>query len=1329
MKKFMIFLVSLVPIMLILVVQLTSTYIEKTKYVSVENIKISETPSEIYKYTSENVTYELDINVYPVSATNKNLVYESSNENIAVVDENGKITFKDFGEVTITVKSAASERISASSKFFVTDTKPHRIELIEYPETLLVGETFFVKSEVIPDGAENKTITYFSSDTTVATVYPDGKISAVNPGTATITLTTVNGVTERFDLEIIMPVSGIYIPAEQKYRIIGSNTVGVPDAVISPDVATNKNVVYSSDNPELAYIKNNSEIVFNKRGTATFKATTEDGGFNETFSVYYTGGFVVSAEISSISKNVEKDYNRNERFTLDYTVYPLDADLSNVRFESSNENVIAVDGKEFIVKGGGKAVITMFADTGDGEITSVANVYIKRSATAIECEDIEVNSPVFTLNYKILPADSTDSVTFAVNSNVATVTDSGMVTFKDYGEVKITITASSGVKKEITARYTKAGSTIKTIEHDNQELNVNYGDVFTLLFNAELGFGAHTYSIDNSTVLSFDDETKEFTAIAGGTANITATDGTSTYTIIVSVIRYAESLNVSCSDVDFISGKDVVTAKKQITIAASVFPEDTTNKTPKYFVDNSDIAEISSTGVLTFKRAGTITVTVSADSVSFSKTIRSSFGMPDNFELNVSEYTFEDAVGEFNVDITSVSPADCDLTALQINYSSTNTASVTVNGQGVVTAVGKGSAYVTVQIGSVKKSVNVEVKLKTKEISILYNNGKIDGGSVLGESVQLAVSLLPIDADNKNVVWSIEAGEDKASITDNGLLTFNGDYYGTIKVKVCAVDSGISAFADITRLIKPNGINIDIYVNDSSVSDTTLEVAATDNADINVEIRYSYSSGNLLDAENALKYILDNIGYKSVCDDGLTVDISPLENGYYGISKSVSVNKKLSATITFYIDDVSTNLTIEYLNLQNLELELKNEDDVGFGLEQKRVFGTQNFVSDSVSDYTVTNKFVIEYTRKPLDNQDVLYWFTSNDNVAYVDDEGYLVVLYENVKSMGEIQVTITVGNAPVLEDCTIKASYVYTFVPAYNVYDNNDYVRILKNNYSAVLHTDNLKPENADEHEYTGNLYGNGNILNFANYSCKKITFYGNVRNVCIERTTFDKEKTSYKDKVIVLCGKSVEYCILRNTQKVWSAVSSEILIKNCIIERCSQAGLQIGEENVGNIYLENTIFSDVAQAAVDFQAGNLYIKGFFDVYNFKAANEFDFGYKQAIEKAFEDEAFQKFIYTKDDGTKYANISIFVTPDKEPNVYFWNSNINEYVLEEDSAEHGTGLRYEKVEASVSIFFYKIKYYLFCPVIEGNDKNYINSLDVILTPREREKVYRLYSAE
>lgn len=1340
MKKFMIFLTSLVPIILILVVQLTSTYIEGTKYVSVESIKVEQTPSEICKLTSENTEYELKVNVYPISATNKNLIYTSSDENIAVVDENGKITFKDFGEVTITVKSAVSESINTSSKFYVTDTKPHRIELTSYPETMIVGETFFIKSKVIPNEAENKTVTYSSSDSDIASVFPDGKISAVAPGKATITLTTINGVTESFDLEVIMPVSGIYIPAEQKYRITGKNTIDVPDAIVSPDVATNKKVIYSSDNPDLAYIENNTEIIFNKKGTATFTATTEDGGFSETFSVYYTGGFVISAEISSNSKYIEKDHSEGERFTLNYDIFPLNADLSNIRFVSSNESVISVDGKELIVKGGGKAVITMYAKTGEGEITSVANVYIKRAATEIEVGDVEVNTPNFMLDYKILPLDSTDDVSFTVNSNIATVTDDGMVTFKDYGEVKITIITTSGVEKEITARYTKAGSTIKEINQNNQELSVNYQDSFTLLFDAKLGFGMPTYSIDDTEILNYNDETKEFTAIKGGTVNIIATDGTSVYTVTVKVTRFAERIEIFSDEVDLTTESDIVTAKKEITINANVLPIDTTNKKPNYSVNNLDVAEISDTGKLTFKRAGIVVVTVKVDNISIKKTIRSTFGMPDSFELSVSEYVFEDVENSFEISFKSVSPIDCDLTELQKIFASTNTAVATVDENGLITAIGKGNARITVQIGSAVKTIDVEVKVKTKEVYILYNGSKITKGSILGESVQLSASILPLNANDKNVIWEVETGCDLASVDNSGLLTFKSGCYGTVKVKVSTIDSGINAYVNVTRLVHPEGIGIDIYINDELASDSTITVNPNDNADINLEIRATFSNGNLLDSEIALEYIFKDIKFTSICDTGLTVDISSLGNGYYSISKDATVNKKLSATVTFSIEDESRTIYIDYLNLQGLELELNNEDDVDYGLEQKRVFGTQKFATDTVGDYTVSNKFIISYKRKPVDNSDILYWFSSNKNIAYVNEEGHLVVVSENVTT--ETQVTITVGNAADLDDCSVKAYYTYTFVPGYNVYTNNDYVRAVSKNYNLVLQTtlgtesDNKGGsfavlQGASAHRYTGNLFGNGYTLNFANYTdIKDITFCGNLRNVTIKRTDYDNSKNNYKDKIISLGGSSIserfiEYCVFQNTQKVWVGIenaSYKLTLRNCIIEHCSQTGLQVGSQNTAAIYFENMILADVSQAAVDFQGGNLYVKGFLDVYNFRKADDFDIVQKFLINAAYSRREFEKYI-VKVNKTKYANIAIFVTSNSNESVNFWNKAMNEYVLNVDDADNGTGLNYEKVYASSLTK----NYYLFCPPISGNENNYINSPDVLLNEQGRAKVKRLYN--
>ncbi|WP_270219155.1 MULTISPECIES: Ig-like domain-containing protein [Lactococcus] len=61
---------------------------------------------------------------------------------------------------------------------------------------LKVGDTETLTATVLPEDAEDKTVTFTSSDTAIATVTPvQGKITAVSEGTTTITATTSNGKT------------------------------------------------------------------------------------------------------------------------------------------------------------------------------------------------------------------------------------------------------------------------------------------------------------------------------------------------------------------------------------------------------------------------------------------------------------------------------------------------------------------------------------------------------------------------------------------------------------------------------------------------------------------------------------------------------------------------------------------------------------------------------------------------------------------------------------------------------------------------------------------------------------------------------------------------------------------------------------------------------------------------------------------------------------------------------------------------------------------------------------------------------------------------------
>ena len=127
---------------------------------------------------------KLTATVKPADTTDK-VVWTSSKPTVATVDENGNITALATGTTEIT---ATAGSVSAVCKVTVEGVKVSKVELNKTSVSLKTGETAQLTAVVTPDNAADKTVTWTSSDEKIATV-ADGKITAVAPGTATITAT------------------------------------------------------------------------------------------------------------------------------------------------------------------------------------------------------------------------------------------------------------------------------------------------------------------------------------------------------------------------------------------------------------------------------------------------------------------------------------------------------------------------------------------------------------------------------------------------------------------------------------------------------------------------------------------------------------------------------------------------------------------------------------------------------------------------------------------------------------------------------------------------------------------------------------------------------------------------------------------------------------------------------------------------------------------------------------------------------------------------------------------------------------------------------------
>ncbi|MBQ6902921.1 MAG: Ig domain-containing protein, partial [Lachnospiraceae bacterium] len=139
-------------------------------------------------------TEPLTATVMPANATNKNVSYTSSDPSVATVDANGVVTAVSPGNTTVTVTTADGNKTDTCLVTVTAAPTPvSDVSLNHDTLSMTVGDTETLTATVRPTNATNKNVTYASSDPAVATVDANGVVTALSPGTTTITVTTQDG--------------------------------------------------------------------------------------------------------------------------------------------------------------------------------------------------------------------------------------------------------------------------------------------------------------------------------------------------------------------------------------------------------------------------------------------------------------------------------------------------------------------------------------------------------------------------------------------------------------------------------------------------------------------------------------------------------------------------------------------------------------------------------------------------------------------------------------------------------------------------------------------------------------------------------------------------------------------------------------------------------------------------------------------------------------------------------------------------------------------------------------------------------------------------------
>lgn len=228
--------------------------------------------------------------------------------------------------------------------------------------SLNLDATLNLSVTVEPANATSE-ITWTISNPEIATVSPAGVITALKPGTTTVTVTTSNDKTASKTIIVKEQLpQTVSIVGAKKEMVVGETIM--LSALIEPENTTNKSVTWSVSSGKLS-ITNSGELTARETGTAMVIVTTVNG--SESFMVIS----IIEKPIIPVT-NIEftdKVGNMflNQTKEIEFVITPLEANKSSIEWSSSDETVAKVNSEGVIQSFAKEGVATITARLSNGD--------------------------------------------------------------------------------------------------------------------------------------------------------------------------------------------------------------------------------------------------------------------------------------------------------------------------------------------------------------------------------------------------------------------------------------------------------------------------------------------------------------------------------------------------------------------------------------------------------------------------------------------------------------------------------------------------------------------------------------------------------------------------------------------------------------------------------------------------------------------------------------------------------------------------------------------------------------------------------------------------
>lgn len=529
--------------------------------VPVERVTIGSKPTDPIKVGAK---FTLTAEVLPEAATDKAVTWTSSDAEKATVNAaTGAVEALATGEVTITAKAGEKSdtyTFTVQPKDEEPPKDPSVTSVTVTPDTatIKVGGTQQLTANVVVENGAAQTVTWESSDTSIATVNGEGLVTADATATGTVTIKATSTVDEsKFGTCTITVTGDEPDPPVRVTKVTITNTptskISVDDtfdldAVVEPDNATNQTVTWTTSDPAKASVAADGLVTALQDGEVTITATADGQSDSYTLTIYPK-----SPEIQVKIEPASLDMVVGDTATLRVVVSPDDTVEREIEWENSS-TAITVDND-------GKVTALAQGDTNLWvKVTIAGELYTARCAISVkeaEPQPVPVESVSLNKDTLSLEVDGEETLIATVNPDnadektvtwssadeaIAQVDETGKVTA--VGEGTTTITATAGGQSatcEVTVNAkTPVTVTVTGVELTPTELTAKKGDTLEKLVATVKPEDATnknvTWTSSNEAVVTVDTE-GNVTIVGEGDAIITVTteDGNHTATCTITV--------------------------------------------------------------------------------------------------------------------------------------------------------------------------------------------------------------------------------------------------------------------------------------------------------------------------------------------------------------------------------------------------------------------------------------------------------------------------------------------------------------------------------------------------------------------------------------------------------------------------------------------------------------------------------------------------------------------------------------------------------------------------------------------------------------------------